>query len=90
MPTRAFAVVLFALLSGCYKYVAVETSAPPPGSRTHVVLSDAGTVEMARWLGPSTRVIEGDVISAAEPGSRSRFGAWNAGTETKSSGRART
>ena len=64
MRTRAFAVVLFVVVPGCYKYVPVEVSGPPPGARAHVVLSDAGVVEMARWVGPSTRVIEGDVVTA--------------------------
>src|SRR5688500_17121566 len=64
MRARAFVAVLLVASSACYKYVPVEVSGPPPGSRAHVVLSDEGTVEMARWVGPGTRVIEGDVMSA--------------------------
>ena len=64
MRTRAFAAVLMLTFSACYKYVPVEVSGPPPGARAHVVLSDEGTVEMARWVGPGTRAIEGDVVRA--------------------------
>jgi hypothetical protein len=58
----------FTLLAGCYKYVPVAASGPPPGVRANVVLSDEGTVEMARWLGPSTRAVEGDVLTANAEG----------------------
>ena len=68
MRARAFAVILFVALSGCYKYVPVAASGPPPGARANVVLSDAGTVEMARLVGPSTRAIEGEVVSADADG----------------------
>ena len=68
MRTRAFAVVLLLAFSACYKYVPVEVSGPPPGARAHVVLSDEGTVEMARWVGPGTRAIEGEVVSADASG----------------------
>ena len=68
MRTRAFAAVLLVAVSACYKYVPVEVSGPPPGARAHIVLSDAGTVEMARWVGPGTRAIEGEVVSADASG----------------------
>jgi hypothetical protein len=68
MRARLFAIMSFAMLAGCYKYVPVEPSGPPPGVRANLVLSDAGTVEMARWVGPSTRVIEGDVVTATPEG----------------------
>ena len=68
MRAPLFAVMSFPLLVGCYKYVPVEASGPPPGVRANLVLSDAGTVEMARWVGPSTRVIEGDVVTATPDG----------------------
>ena len=68
MRARLFAIMSFTMLAGCYKYVPVEASGPPPGVRAHVVLSDAGTVEMARWVGPSTRAIEGDVVTATPEG----------------------
>jgi hypothetical protein len=61
-------IVSVTILAGCYKYVPVEASGPPPGVRANVVLSDAGTVEMARWVGPSTRAIEGDVVTATPEG----------------------
>src|SRR5829696_7493333 len=64
MRMRALAVVLAAFLAGCYNYVPVTAAAPPTGARANVVLTDVGTVEMARWVGPSTRAIEGEVVSA--------------------------
>ncbi len=64
MRTRVFAAVVVVACSACYKYVPVEVSGPPPGARANVVLSDEGTVEMARWVGPGTRAIEGEVVSA--------------------------
>ena len=68
MRSGLLAVVFIALVSGCYKYVPVEPSGPPSGVRANLVLSDAGTVEMARWVGPSTRAIEGDVVSVNAEG----------------------
>ena len=68
MRSGVLAVALIALVSGCYKYVPVEPNGPPSGVRANLVLSDAGTVEMARWVGPSTRAIEGDVVSANAEG----------------------
>ena len=56
--------VMLLSLSGCYSYVPVAVSGPPPGARANLVLTDEGTVEMARLVGPSTRAIEGDVMSA--------------------------
>ena len=65
MRIRTFIVVLVVIvLSGCYSYVPVAVSGPPPGTRANLVLTDEGTVEMARQVGPSTRAIEGDVLSA--------------------------
>lgn len=63
-------VALVALFSGCYRDVPVDASGPPPGVRANLVLSDAGTVEMARWVGPRAVVIEGDVVSADADGVR--------------------
>ena len=64
MRIRAFVVVVVLVLMGCYSYVPVAVSGPPPGARANLVLTDEGTVEMARLVGPSTRAIEGDVVSA--------------------------
>ena len=64
MRIRAFVVVVVVVLMGCYSYVPVAVSGPPPGSRASLVLTDEGTVEMARFVGPSASTIEGDVVSA--------------------------
>ncbi len=64
MRMRAFVVVVLMVLSGCYSYVPVAVSGPPPGTRANLVLTDEGTVEMARLVGPRAQAIEGDVVSA--------------------------
>jgi hypothetical protein len=64
MRTRALIVGMLAILAGCYNYVPVTSAAPPSGARANFLLTDAGTVEMARWVGPSTSEIEGEVVTA--------------------------
>jgi hypothetical protein len=53
-----------AVASGCYRYVPISTRAPEIGTRVSVSLTDAGTAELARFVGPGVSTIEGHVVSA--------------------------
>lgn len=48
-------------VGGCYRYVPVTVSAPEPGRRVSLELTDAGSSAVAGLLGPRTRSVEGDL-----------------------------
>jgi hypothetical protein len=52
------------LLCGCYVNIPMTTSSPDPGTRLHVQLTDAGSVDLARYLGPNVISIDGRFIQA--------------------------
>ena len=54
-----------ALLSSCHTYQPVTTT-PPSGVRVRAELTDLGTVEMARHVGPGVGAIEGRVLEATD------------------------
>lgn len=59
--------VLTALLtvaSGCYKYVPVTNLDQQVGSRIRVSLSDRGTADLARHLGPAVAELEGQLVQS--------------------------
>lgn len=49
-------------LTACYSY-APSVTPPAPGARVSAELTDAGTVELARYLGPGAGTIEGRVLT---------------------------
>lgn len=52
------------LSSACYSYQPIQTgAAPKTGERVVLDLTPQGTVEMARYLGPSVTIAEGTLIS---------------------------
>lgn len=57
------ALVLPSLAAACHRYTPV-IGAVPPGARVSAQLTDRGTVEMARFVGPGVGVIEGQVVAA--------------------------
>jgi hypothetical protein len=57
------ALAMPALAAACHRYVPV-TGTAPVGVRVATRLTDRGTVEMARWVGPGAEVIEGEVLAA--------------------------
>jgi hypothetical protein len=54
------------LLGGCYSNVALYQSAPRPGSRIVVRLTDTGVDSMARWLGPGIVSVDGRVLGSSD------------------------
>jgi hypothetical protein len=58
LVSLAFAVAL----AGCYHYTPVTAVSAPEGVRIQVLLTDQGTVDVARWVGPSAEIIEGEVM----------------------------
>ena len=51
---------------GCYTAVPITGEATRPGTRVHVDLTDAGTVDMAREVGPRIRTLMGDVATVTD------------------------
>ncbi len=62
--------MLFALCltAGCYNYAPLATPSPEPGTDLAVTLTDAGSVELARYLGPSVMVVRGRFVGHSEQG----------------------
>lgn len=58
--TRVSPLVLL-LLCGCYVNVPLDTT-PEPGARVHVALTDRGSVDLARYLGPRVAGVDGRLI----------------------------
>jgi hypothetical protein len=66
MHRIALPAVIAVLASGCYRYVPLTTTSLPAGTRAQVVLTDAGTAELARLVGPASQTIEGSVVNGGE------------------------
>ncbi|HEU5184532.1 MAG TPA: hypothetical protein VFU01_08180 [Gemmatimonadaceae bacterium] len=62
-------VLLVVLLSwGCYSHVPETSVTPAPRTRLRIFLTDAGSTELARYIGPRIVTINGDVIQADSSG----------------------
>jgi hypothetical protein len=59
---RASPVVLFLVLSGCYRYQPLETPAPIPGTQVVANLTDAGSMALASQVGPGVASLRGAVV----------------------------
>jgi hypothetical protein len=69
MLSRAACVVVGAMLQvACYNYLPLRRSSLVPASYLAVTLTDAGSEELARSLGPNPFVIRGRYLSATERG----------------------
>jgi hypothetical protein len=66
MRLAAFMAVV--LSWGCYVHVPETSVAPDPGTRVRVLLTDAGSTELARYVGPRINTINGEITSRAEDG----------------------
>ena len=67
MRMRAFFPVLAAvLLGGCHVNVPLASPVPAAGHRVVVRLTDRGSLEMARHVGPSVAELDGRVVAADE------------------------
>ena len=56
------------LTVGCYNYSPLTQPTPEPGASVSVTLTDAGSVDLARYLGPSVFVVRGRYVGDAEQG----------------------
>lgn len=56
------------LTAGCYNYSPLTQPTPEPGAYVSLTLTDAGTVDLARYLGPSVFVVRGRYVAADDRG----------------------
>jgi hypothetical protein len=64
----AILIAVLALTAGCYNYNALTTPSPEPGTYLAVRLNDAGSDELARYLGPSIFVVRGRYLGPSDRG----------------------
>jgi hypothetical protein len=63
------AVFITVMLSwGCYAHVPETSVAPDPGTRVRVLLTDAGSTELARHIGPRVSTINGEIMRREDDG----------------------
>src|SRR5207248_11619618 len=53
---------------GCYNYSPLTQPTPEPGAYLAVTLTDAGSVDLARYLGPSVFVARGRYVGQEDNG----------------------
>jgi len=69
MRSHAALVMTAAVLqASCYNYVPLRRAALAPATYVVVTLTDAGSEEMARYLGPNVYAVRGRFLSATERG----------------------
>ena len=56
------------LTAGCYNYHPLATTSPEPGSYVAATLTDQGSTDLARYLGPNVFVVRGRYIGDGEAG----------------------
>src|SRR5438105_9629768 len=61
-------VAIVFLASGCYDYTPLATLTPQPGVNVALTLTDSGSWELARSLGPDAFVVRGRYIGESERG----------------------
>ncbi len=68
MPMRVIALALAAAFSssGCFTYVPISSSEIGPGTRVRASLTDRGTADLARFLGPSVAAVEGTITNRSD------------------------
>jgi len=54
--------------TACYNYAPLATPTPEPGTSVAVTLSDAGSDQLARYLGPDAFVVRGRYVGNDERG----------------------
>src|SRR2546429_64031 len=65
---RAAILIAAGLTAGCYSYHRLGTPDPEPGMSVAVTLTDAGTQELGRYLGPDAFIVRGRYVRADERG----------------------
>jgi hypothetical protein len=64
----AILITTLLLTAGCYSYNPLTTPSPEPGTSLAVTLTDAGSDELARSLGPGAFIVRGRYLSNDEQG----------------------
>ena len=61
-------IIPFAMLvvCGCYVSVPLATPSPEPGARLHVQLTDQGSTDLARYLGPNVVAVDGRLLQGTD------------------------
>src|SRR5256884_14395 len=62
------AIAAACLTAGCYNYSPLTQPTPEPGASVSVTLTDAGSVDLARYLGPSVFVVRGRYVGTDDHG----------------------
>jgi hypothetical protein len=65
---RAAILIISVVTAGCYNYNALTTPSPEPGSYVAVTLTDSGSQELARYLGPNVFVVRGRYLGDSDRG----------------------
>jgi hypothetical protein len=64
----AILIGMLCVTAGCYNYNPLTTPSPEPGTYLAVTLNDAGSDELARYLGPSVFVVRGRYLGPSDRG----------------------
>ncbi len=67
-PMRAAIGFTLCLTAGCYNYHPLATATPEPGSYVAATLTDQGSTDLARYLGPNVFVVRGRYVGDGEAG----------------------
>lgn len=54
------------LLCGCYVSVPLSTPSPVPGTKLQVQLTDQGSIDLAKYLGPSVISVDGRLLQGTD------------------------
>jgi hypothetical protein len=52
------------LLTGCYTYRPLATTSPEPGVSVRAQLTDDGSIDLARYIGPNVAAVGGRVVGS--------------------------
>ena len=61
-------VTALVLAAGCYNYNSLTTPSPEQGTYVAVTLTESGTQDLARYLGPNAFVLRGRYVDGADQG----------------------
>jgi len=67
-PMRAAIGFTLCLTADCYNYHPLATTSPAPGSYVAATLTDQGSTDLARYLGPNVFVVRGRYVGDGEAG----------------------
>src|SRR6266542_1012857 len=68
MRGRAIPIATLCLAAGCYNYHPLAAPRPDAGSYVAATLTDAGSQDLARYLGPNVFVVRGRYLGGSDAG----------------------